>query len=240
MKWLADIYLAEGPGIAKDAPKPKGLALVLATMWREGFELMKLNLLFVLVCLPVVTIPAAFAALMRVSLTMAEDRNVYLIEDFWTAFRRNAWSATAIGVGFAAVIALCALAARSYFELAVDNALYTAPFVLSISVMVLAFITLTYAFGLMVSGSKGLIRITRLSLQAAIARPGKPLAALAFVALTWLIHIAFYPVTLAMPALINFSFGALAIAFSVKETINGLPRELEVRAGETSTGNSGV
>lgn len=240
MRWLADIYLAEGPGIAKDAEKPEGLALVLSTMWREGFELMKLNLLFVLVCLPVITIPAACAALMRITLTIADDRNVYLVEDFLAAFRRHAFKATAIGAGFAAVIAITVYAAKSYFTLAIGNPLYAAPFVLSISVMGLAAIALSYAFAFLVAGSFGLAGVVRLSLQATIVRPGKPLAALSFVALTWLVHVAFYPVTLAMPALINFSFGALAIAFSVRETVNGLARAQEEQAGRVSLGSDGV
>ena len=36
------------PGIEKNAPKKKGIALFLETLWREFFPLIKLNLLFIL------------------------------------------------------------------------------------------------------------------------------------------------------------------------------------------------
>lgn len=232
MRWLVDRYFAEGPGIPKDAPKRAGLALVAETMWREGIELMKLNLLFVLACLPVITIPAAFAALMRVALTMAEDRNVYLVEDFTQTFRRHFGRATLMGLGIAAAIAIPFYAAVSYAGLAAATPLYAAPLALAVSVAILLSIAGIYAFALLVASDFSLGDILRLALLAALARPGKPLAALGFVAALWLIHILFYPVTLVMPAIINFAFGALAIAFSVLETVQCLVRAKEERAGE--------
>lgn len=240
MRWLANHYFAEGPGIPKDAPKRTGLALVAETMWREGIELMKLNLLFVLACLPVITIPAAFAALMRVTLTMAEDRNIYLVEDFVQAFRRRFGRATLLGVGFAAAIGIPGYAAVSYGGLAMITPFYAAPLALAVSVAILFAIAGVHAFALLVASDFGLGKIIRLSLLAALARPGKPLAALGFVAALWLVHILFYPVTLVMPAIINFAFGTLAIAFSVLETVNRLVRAKEERVGMTEQAMSGA
>lgn len=232
MRWLADHYFAEGPGISKDAPKRTGLALVAETMWREGIELMKLNLLFVLACLPVVTIPGAFAALMRVTLTMAEDRNVYLVEDFWQAFRRHFVRATVLGLGIAAALTIPGYAAFSYAALAVTTPLFAVPLALAVGVACLFAIAALYAFALLAISDFSLRTILRLSLLAALARPGKPLAALGFVAALWLVHILFYPVTLVMPAIVNFAFGTLAVAFSVLETVQCLICAKEERAGE--------
>ncbi|HWU64051.1 MAG TPA: YesL family protein [Ensifer sp.] len=240
MRWLADHYFAEGPGISKDAPKRTGLALVVETMWREGIELMKLNLLFVLACLPVVTVPAAFAALMRVTLTMAEDRNVYLVEDFAGAFRRHFLRATLLGLTSGVMIALPAYAAYTYAGLSVAAPIYTLPLALSVGVVILFSIAGAYAFALLVASEFALGEIARLSLLAALARPGKPLAALGFVAVFWVIHILFYPVTLVMPAIINFAFGTLAIAFGVHETVNRLVRAKEERAGMAEQAMSGA
>lgn len=232
MRWLADHYFAEGPGISKDTPKRTGLALVAETMWREGIELMKLNLLFVLACLPVVTIPAAFAAMLRVTLTMAEDRNVYLVEDFVQAFRRRFVRATLLGLGIAAALTIPGYAAFSYAGLSVTTPLYAVPLALSVGVVGLFAIAALYAFALLLISDFSLGDILRLSLLATLARPGKPLVALGFVAGLWLLHILFYPVTLVMPAIINFAFGTLAIAFSVLETVQCLVRAKEERAGE--------
>lgn len=240
MRWLADHYFSEGPGIAKDAPKRTGLPLVAETMWREGVELMKLNLLFVLACLPVVTIPAGIAALMRVTLTMAEDCNVYLVADFVQALRRHFGRATLLGLGLAAATAIPGYAAFSYAALAVTTPPYIVALALAVGVTVLFAIAGAYAFALLVTADFSLGNIIRLSLLAALARPGKPLAALGFVAGLWLLHILFYPVTLVMPAIINFAFGTLAVAFSVLETVHHLVRAKEERAVEAEQAMSGA
>ena len=58
-------YLKEGPGIAKDAPEKTGAAWVGETLAREFWQLVKLNVLFLLCCLPVVTFGAARSARAR-------------------------------------------------------------------------------------------------------------------------------------------------------------------------------
>ena len=60
-------------------------------------------------------------------------------------------------------------------------------------------------------------QLLRLALLGALAKPLPALAALGFVALLWVLHIVFYPVSIFMPAVINFSFGTLAVTFGVHE-----------------------
>ena len=76
-------YLKEGPGIAKDAPEKTGTAWVGETLAREFWQLVKLNVLFLLCCLPVVTFGAARAAMARCTVNMARD----VPNDVWTDFR---------------------------------------------------------------------------------------------------------------------------------------------------------
>ena len=76
-------YLKEGPGIAKDAPEKTGAAWVGETLAREFWQLVKLNVLFLLCCLPVVTFGAARAAMARCTVNMARD----VPNDAWTDFR---------------------------------------------------------------------------------------------------------------------------------------------------------
>lgn len=77
------------PGIEKDAPKKKGLALFLEILWREFWGILKLNLLFLVSCIPVVTIPAAITAMNRITVTMVRDRNYFMMTDYWKAFKRD-------------------------------------------------------------------------------------------------------------------------------------------------------
>jgi hypothetical protein len=54
MQWLEAIWTKEGKGIDKHAPKRTGLALFGEIIASEGWELVKLNLLFILASLPLV------------------------------------------------------------------------------------------------------------------------------------------------------------------------------------------
>ena len=82
-------YNKPGPGVPKDAPKKKGLRLFWDIYVRVFWELIKLNLLFVLCCIPIVTIGPAFAGLTRVMMLMVRERPFFVVADYWEAFKAN-------------------------------------------------------------------------------------------------------------------------------------------------------
>lgn len=85
MLWFRPGYLKEGPGIEKDAPPKTGLALFFEILVREFWQLLKLNLLFVICALPLVTFGAARAALSRCTMNMVRD----VPNDVWDDFRQE-------------------------------------------------------------------------------------------------------------------------------------------------------
>lgn len=66
-------YLKEGPGLDRNAPPKKGLALFFEILGREFWQILKLNLFFVLCSLPLVTFGPARAALSSCTVSMARD-----------------------------------------------------------------------------------------------------------------------------------------------------------------------
>ena len=77
-------YLREGPGIDKNAPPKTGLALVAEIFAREFWQIVKVNFLFLVCALPVVSFGAARAAMARCTVNMVRD----IPNDVWTDFRR--------------------------------------------------------------------------------------------------------------------------------------------------------
>ncbi|MBB4216469.1 putative membrane protein YesL [Rhizobium sp. BK212] len=213
MQWLREMWTREGPGIPKDAPKKTGLALFAEILVREWWEMVKLNILFILASLLVVTLPAALVAMARVSVTFVEDRNTYLLRDFTEAFLRYFWRATAWGLVLAGGLAIGIHAIVAYTAGARDNLLLSVP--LAIALVVTAFVTVLacHLIILMVMRDLPAPRLLRLAALASIIRPLPALAALAFVASLWLAHILFYPVSVFMPATFNFSLGMFAVVF---------------------------
>ncbi len=220
MNWLINHYFGEGPGIPKDAPKPEGLRLLAAVLAREWWALIKLNVLFVAFALPIVTLPAAYFAVVSISVAMIEDRNVYLWRDFWSAFRSRFALATVLGVVFAGAGALTVFALHTYAGAAKSNLLAVAPLTIAVTVAVLLPLFGAHLFVAMAEGaSRSLADIAKASAIGLLARPLPGLAALLVVALMWLAHILFYPASILMPVLVNFSLGALVTSFAV---LNGV------------------
>lgn len=110
-------YLKEGPGVEKNAPKKHGVALYAEVFLREAWALLGLNLLFVLACVPIVTIGPALGAMTTVLMKMVRDQNIYLWRDFWTAFRQQ-WKRSALaGLAGLPLLALIALTGLVYLPL---------------------------------------------------------------------------------------------------------------------------
>ena len=216
MNWLFNFYFGEGPGIPKDAPRPEGLRLLASVLGREWWELLKLNLLFLAVSLPVVTMPAAWFATVSISVMMIEDRNIYLWRDFWSAFRSRFWLTTLLGLMFCCAGALTVVAVQTYAVAAKSSLISVAPLTIALTVSVLLPL---FAMHLFVAIRQGAGRSLADSAKAAaigvLARPFPGLAALLFVALLWLAHILFYPASVFLPVLVNFSLGALVTSFAV-------------------------
>ncbi|MBP2448145.1 putative membrane protein YesL [Rhizobium leguminosarum] len=215
MQRLRDMWTREGPGIPKDAPKRTGLALFAEILAREWWEMVKLNILFILASLFVVTLPAALAAMARVSVAFVEDRNTYLLREFTEAFKHYFWRATAWGLALTGALAICTYAIMTYAAGARDDLLLAAPLTIGLAAAAFVAVLACHLIVLMVMRDLPALRLLRLAALASVLRPLPALAALAFVATLWLAHILFYPVSVFMPATVNFSLGMFAVAFGV-------------------------
>ncbi|MGH6924630.1 MAG: DUF624 domain-containing protein [Propylenella sp.] len=220
MNWFHNLYFGEGPGIPKDAPAPEGLRLLAHVLGREWWELLKLNLLFVAVSLPVFTLPAAHFATVSICVAMIEDRNVYLWRDFWSAFGSRFRLTTLIGLLFCGVAALAVLAIQTYAAAARSNLLLVAPLTVAATVSVLLPLFGAHLFVAMAQDPRRAVRdLLKASTIGLLARPLPGLAALLFAALLWLAHILLYPASVLLPVLINFSLGALVTSLAVLQGV---------------------
>lgn len=122
-------FTKEGPGIAKDAPKKKGLSLFFETFFREFWQLIKLNLIFVLYCIPIVTIGPAVGAMTSVTVTMVRDLPTDVFYDFRKAFRENWKRSFLCGLLFLAVCVLIYISVICYMQLSKQNAIYNIPLI---------------------------------------------------------------------------------------------------------------
>jgi uncharacterized membrane protein YesL len=220
MRWPKMWNDREGPGVDKDAPKKTGLALFGQIVVREAWELFKLNLLIVLASLPVVTVFAAHAAGTRIAAAMIRDENVYLWRDFWGAFRELFGRATLAGLLVLVLFGAAAYSTWIWTQMAANVPLAAAPLTVSAAVTLFVVMIAVNLFALVATTGLPLAEAFKIAFVAALARPLPVLAGIGFVVALWLVHILFYPVSVFMPAVMNFSLGVLALTFSVFRTLS--------------------
>lgn len=188
----------------------------LEVLQQEGAALLQLNLVFLLSCVPLATIPPACLALHRILRRMEAGEGVHCWRDYWDAFR-TAWRD-----GFAALLLTALpLAAAGYgmwfyLRFAASNPLFYLPFMLCSTVFLVTLLASTYLYGLLADGRA----LTRGALRLALVLGlGKPLRAV-LAALLWygplLAALLWFPLSGAYLLLIGCSIpclmGRLALA----------------------------
>lgn len=220
MNWWLNFYFAEGPGIEPGQPKPTGWRLLLSTLSREWWNLIVLNLVFVAACLPLITAPAAVAALFRVTERIADDQPCDIFREFRLAFISGFGRATIAAVLMAALLSLGGFAVMTYAKAAGDYLPFVFPLAFAFAVQTLLLIFGCNLFYLLANKQGGLAQLIKAAALSVFVRPLAVLAALAANAVIWLLHVAGYPSTVLFAVLANFSFGALLLVFALREPVS--------------------
>lgn len=82
-------YYNPGPGIDKNAPPKKGLALYIELLTVDFWGFISLNMLYVVCCLPIVTIGGATLAYNELCCKLIRNEHVFVISDFFDSFKQN-------------------------------------------------------------------------------------------------------------------------------------------------------
>lgn len=104
-----------GKGVSGPPPK-KGIKRYLFISYTYFWKLCRLNLLFILFCLPIVTIPPSLAAMSRVLLKMAREGNTFIFSDFFAEFKSSFFKSWIAFIPWLFVIAVTVVGYR-----AIDN-----------------------------------------------------------------------------------------------------------------------
>ena len=163
-------YSTPGPGISPDAPEKTGFARFFEIVQLECMSLLKLNLLFLLGCLPVVTIPPALFAMNQVVRRMVLDQPVDCLYRYRRAFRRY-WRVS-YPAFFAVALPLVVSGYGMFFYLreAGDNPLLLAPFMLCSTVFLITTLSSACFYGALSLG-RPLGEALRLGVLLGVGRP---------------------------------------------------------------------
>lgn len=153
-----------------EAPEKTGFARVLELVSGQCGALLKANLLFLLGCIPVVTIPLSLYAMNRVMLRAVRDQPVKCLREYWEAFRRDWKRGYLAFLLTAAPLGLAGCGMWFYLSRAALNLLFFLPFLVCSTVFLMTLLSSGYLYGLLDSGKKGKEAVG-LALVLGVARP---------------------------------------------------------------------
>lgn len=169
-----------------------------------------LNVLFLITCIPLVTIGVATSALFEVTLRYSDEERGHLIRDYFMALRRNAVRATAVSLSL--LVPLVAIAFSGLFWVLQNT-------VASGAVGIVAFLGALYLFAAFLYGMALVAHFQdpiRRTLKNALLLPvGEPVRTLLLVVIpaTLLSLTTIFPAFTIILVTIGFSVGAYASAF---------------------------
>jgi uncharacterized membrane protein YesL len=211
-------YAKPGPGIDPDEPEKTGFSRFFQILQIEYSSLVKLNLLFLLCCLPIVTIPPALFAMNYVVRRMVLDQPVDCVYHFRTAFRQN-WKRSYAPFLLVVLVLLCSGGgALFYLRYAESNPLCFLPFVLCSTVFLVTLLASTYFYGLLVDGGS-LKEALRLSVLLGVGRPLRAIVAILIGYGLLVAGILAFPISIVYLVFIGFSLPCLLCGFYVRTVL---------------------
>ncbi|WP_277212887.1 YesL family protein [Isoptericola croceus] len=168
-----------------------------------------LNVLYIVTCLPLVTIGAATSALYEVTLRYADDERGDLIRGYFRALRTNLWRGTVVFVLLGVPMAMLAFSA--VFWLTMDGLVTAVAGALSILGTLLLGAALLYGLALVAWFDASLRRTLRNALLLPLVEPARTMGILLLpVTVACVAYVL--PQTLFLVATIGFSVGAYVSA----------------------------
>ena len=167
------------PERAGAPPEKTGPGRLFEILQAECGSLVKVNLLFLLSSLPLVTIPPALWAMNQVVRAMVQDQPVRAFADYRRAFCQRPGRSYAAFLLLAAPLVLGGYGAGFYLRYAGERPVLLLPFLFCSTVFLATLLASTYLYGILAAGAT-LPEALRLALKLGVGRPLRALLAVLF------------------------------------------------------------
>lgn len=137
-------YNKPGKGVEKNAPQKPRWMLFFELYGRKFWKLIQLNLLFLLFCLPVLTIVPAWTAMIKITTNYALERPVFLYTDFLAAFRENFRKSFVTGVLFGGVVMVQLISVQVYWKAIATSPFFYLPMLIVLSLIFVMLFSFAY------------------------------------------------------------------------------------------------
>jgi len=212
MKIFSPDFQHEGPGVNKDEPSKEGISLFFQLFITRFWDILKLNIIFIIYCIPLVTIGPAFAALTSITMSMIQRKHIYILSDFHEAFKTNWKQSLACSFIVGLIFTLLYIALLFYFRFAHEKPIFYVIFFICLSITILFGLACMYIYPLITTVSLSIKNILKNSLFLSIVCLKNTLLGTLVYVLILGINIFFFPYT--FPLFLIFTFSLLSFISS--------------------------
>lgn len=201
-------------GVGKNQSNKSNFAKFFEIFFRKFWKLMSLNVLYLIFCIPIVTIGPATAAFTKILKSYCQERNVTMLSDFIDAFKKNFKQSFIIGLIDILLVAIFVISVPYYFELANKSSFFI--FTLGISIFTIMILVMMhfYLYLMIVSTELKLSQILKNSLILAISELKKNAITFFITLLVIAIFVATSPYSIPIIPFMPLSFLGLMICFN--------------------------
>lgn len=198
-------YKKEGKGIKKQDMKKKRISVFFGLFFRKFWDLIKLNFLYILFCIPIVTIGPATVALSKITRYYIEEKPVFLFSDFVDAFKENFLQGFLYSIFHAVITYMFLQSGYFYYINSSENIIYNIAFGVLLALFVIFLFSTYYAYLMICTVKLSLKKILKNSFSFAIIGMKSN-----FLTLVFIIPIFITPFI----AIMLFSLSSLIISFN--------------------------
>ena len=210
---IGENRFAPGRGI-KEPPPERGWKRFFFVLGTHFWKMVTLNLLFLLFCIPIITIPAAFCGMNRVLIKLYREGNCFVWTEFYKEFRANIWKALPFGL-LGGIALFASYYFLSYGTSVSSNGVEVISTALGILLLAVVVLLLNYVFVFLPVLDLKNRQIARNALIFLITEWKTNVVILGIVMGTVVFSIALFPLSLFTLALFSISFMQYVICVAV-------------------------
>ncbi|EKQ56233.1 MULTISPECIES: DUF624 domain-containing protein [unclassified Clostridium] len=214
MKIFVPNFDREGPGVDKNEPVKEGISLFLYILCTKFWDIIKLNMLFILYSIPIITIGPAFGAMTSITMSMVQNKHIFIFSDFHEAFKVN-WKQSLIsGVISIIFFILLSTSILFYFKLSQNNPKFYIILFTCIFIMILFSFAWLYVYPLLTTVSLSLKDIFKNSLLLSIVCFKNTLIGAVTYGIILGLNVFFFPLTFPLFLFLTFSLLSFISSFT--------------------------
>lgn len=192
-------YDKPGPGVSRNQQPKKRIVLFFEILFRKFTNLIKVNLLFLVFSIPIITIGPSFSAMTYILRNFSLEKPVFLFSDFFDEFKKNFKKSFLFSIISAILIVVLSISGYYYYTMFEVNVLYKVLFCILIFIALILSFSSYYVYPMIVTLELKLFDILKNALR------------FAFIGLKQNILIMLISLLLVIPVVLFFVFDLFSL-----------------------------